>query len=185
WKSSCACWCRGVAFAWNTFRVPEYTGTKVIAGDIQTFDELGAHATLGEVLLALGGRLTRLQTELLAGLDQPLTIRQYRILSRVSGGHTSLTELCKLAHRNPSTMSESVDKMVNQGLLSRRRSDTSRRTVLLELTAKGRRARDAARRALDKFTTELTAGVDPGLHAQLHDALSRIYFAVQGNLDDH
>jgi DNA-binding MarR family transcriptional regulator len=157
----------------------------MIAGDMQTFDELGAHASLGEVLLALGGRLTRLQTELLAGLDHPLTIRQYRILSRVSSGHTSLTELCKLAHRNPSTMSESVDKMANQGLLSRRRSDTSRRTVLLELTAKGRGARDAARRALDKFTAELTAELDPGLHTQLLDALSQIYFAVQGNLDDH
>jgi DNA-binding MarR family transcriptional regulator len=152
--------------------------------DTQTFDELGPEASLGEVLLALGGRLTRLQNELLAGLEQPLTIRQYRILSRVGSGHTSLTALCKLAHRNPSTMSESVDKMVNQGFLSRGSSDTNRRTMRLELTAKGVDSRDAARRALDKFTAEITAGLTPETRDELFPALSRIYFDIQGNLDD-
>ncbi|WIX98700.1 MarR family winged helix-turn-helix transcriptional regulator [Amycolatopsis mongoliensis] len=152
--------------------------------DTETFDELGPQASLGEVLLALGGRLTRLQTELLAGLEQPLTIRQYRILSRVGSGHTSLTALCKLAHRNPSTMSESVDKLVNQGFLSRRPSATSRRTMQLELTAKGVTARDTARRELDKFTAELTSGLAPEMREQLLPALSRLYFDVQGNLDD-
>ena len=152
--------------------------------DTQTFDELGPEAGLGEVLLALGGRLTRLQNELLAALDQPLTIRQYRILSRVGSGHTSLTALCKLAHRNPSTMSESVDKMVNQGLLSRGTSDTNRRTMRLGLTSKGVNARDAARRARDKFTSEITAGLTPKVREELLPALSQIYFEVQGNLDD-
>ncbi|GAA3527962.1 hypothetical protein GCM10022222_08690 [Amycolatopsis ultiminotia] len=152
--------------------------------DTETFDELGPDATLGEVLLALGGRLTRLQTELLAALERPLTIRQYRILSRVGAGHTSLTALCKLAHRNPSTMSESVDKMVNQGFLSRRPSATSRRTMQLELTGKGVNARDSARRALDKFAAELTAGLRPELRDQLLPVLSQLYFGVQGNLDD-
>ncbi|MEV6645791.1 MarR family transcriptional regulator [Amycolatopsis sp. NPDC051371] len=152
--------------------------------DTATFDEPGPDATLGEVLLALGGRLTRLQTELLAGLEQPLTIRQYRILSRVGAGHTSLTALCKLAHRNPSTMSESVDKLVNQGFLSRRPSATSRRTMQLDLTARGVDARDAARRALDKFTAELTSGLTPEVREQLLPTLAHLYHGVQGNLDD-
>ncbi|WP_326834140.1 MarR family transcriptional regulator [Amycolatopsis rhabdoformis] len=152
--------------------------------DTETFDELGPQASLGEVLLALGGRLTRLQTELMAGLEQPLTIRQYRILSRVGAGHTSLTALCKLAHRNPSTMSESVDKLVTQGFLSRQPSATSRRTMQLELTAKGVNARDTARRALDKFTAELTAGLTPEVRDRILPALSQLYFDVQGNLDD-
>lgn len=71
------------------------------------------------MLLAFAGRLTRLQTEILADLEVPLTIRQYRFLSRVDAGHTSLTALCRLAHRNPSTMSENVNKLVKQGLLTR------------------------------------------------------------------
>jgi DNA-binding MarR family transcriptional regulator len=140
--------------------------------------------SLGEVLMALGGRLTRLQTEILASLEQPLTIRQYRILSRVGAGHTSLTALCKLAHRNPSTMSESVDKLVTQGFLIRGTSDTSRRTMHLELTAKGRSSREAADRALEKFTDELTVGISPELQEQILPALTNIYLVTQADLDD-
>jgi DNA-binding MarR family transcriptional regulator len=139
---------------------------------------------LGEVLLALGGRLTRLQTEILAGLSQPLTIRQYRILSRVDNGHTSLTALCKLAHRNPSTMSESVDKLVTQGLLTRGVSDTSRRTMRLALTGKGISALEAGNRALEKFTSELTAGLSQEAQDHILPALHQLYADVQGNLDD-
>lgn len=148
-----------------------------------TFDA-GSFDNMGEVLMALGGRLTRLQTEILASLEQPLTIRQYRILSRVGAGHTSLTALCKLAHRNPSTMSESVDKLVTQGFLVRGTSDTSRRTMRLELTAKGTNARDAGDRALEKFTRELTVGIPPELQEQILPVLTNIYLITQADLDD-
>jgi DNA-binding MarR family transcriptional regulator len=146
--------------------------------------DAGSFDSMGEVLMALGGRLTRLQTEILASLERPLTIRQYRILSRVGAGHTSLTALCKLAHRNPSTMSESVDKLVTQGFLIRGTSDTSRRTMRLELTAKGRNARDAADRALEKFTQELTVGIPPELQEQIRPVLTNIYLVTQADLDD-
>jgi DNA-binding MarR family transcriptional regulator len=146
--------------------------------------DTGSFDNMGEVLMALGGRLTRLQTEILASLEQSLTIRQYRILSRVGAGHTSLTALCKLAHRNPSTMSESVDKLVTQGFLIRGTSDTSRRTMRLELTAKGRNARDAADRALRKFTRELTVGIPPELQEQILPVLTNIYLVTQADLDD-
>lgn len=155
------------------------------ARDDESFDVSGPYRTVGEVLLALGGRVTRLQTELLASLNQPLTIRQYRILSRVDSGHTSLTALARMAHRNPSTMSESVDKMVNQGLLSRRVSDTSRRTMTLSLTKAGRAALVAGNRALAKFTTELTSGVSDELQAQLLPVLNQLYQDIQGGLDDN
>ncbi|MCA1218721.1 MarR family winged helix-turn-helix transcriptional regulator [Streptomyces sp. 8L] len=140
--------------------------------------------TLGEVLLALGGRLTRLQTEILAGLPQSLTIRQYRILSRVDSGHTSLTALSKLARRNLSTMSESVDKLVTQGLLSRTASETSRRTMRLTLTVAGSAALEAGNRALGKFTSELTTNMPQELQDQVLPALQQVYMDVQGDLDD-
>lgn len=149
-----------------------------------SFDVSGPYESVGEVLLALGGRVTRLQTELLASLPQPLTIRQYRILSRVDGGHTSLTALARLAHRNPSTMSESVDKMVTQGLLDRRVSDTSRRTMALSLTKAGRAALTAGNRALSKFTSELTSGMSEELRARLLPVLNQLYQDIQGGLDD-
>ncbi|WPB92355.1 MarR family winged helix-turn-helix transcriptional regulator [Streptomyces malaysiensis] len=141
-------------------------------------------ATLGEVLLALGGRLTRLQTEILAGLGQPLTIRQYRILSRVDAGNTSLTSLSKLARRNLSTMSQSVDKLVQQGLLTRKTSESSRRTMQLALTAEGAAALDAGNRALAKFTSELTTRMPQELQDQILPALQQLFTDVQGDLDD-
>ncbi|MFI6344354.1 MarR family winged helix-turn-helix transcriptional regulator [Streptomyces sp. NPDC050560] len=140
--------------------------------------------TLGEVLLALGGRLTRLQTEILASLGQPLTIRQYRILARVDAGNTSLTALSKLARRNLSTMSESVDKLVHQGLLTRAPSETSRRTMRLALTKAGTAALEAADGALAKFTSELTTNMPRELQDQVLPALRQLYTDVQGNLDD-
>jgi DNA-binding MarR family transcriptional regulator len=150
----------------------------------ESFNVSGPYHTLGEVLLALGGRLTRLQTEILAGLPQPLTIRQYRILSRVDSGHTSLTALCKLAHRNPSTMSESVDKMVNQGLLRRSVSDTSRRTMALALTPSGRAALAAGNHSLAKFTGELCSGLPQQLQDELLPVFNQLYIDIQGSLDD-
>jgi DNA-binding MarR family transcriptional regulator len=156
-----------------------------VQDEADSFDVSGPYRSLGEVLLALGGRLTRLQTELLADLSQPLTIRQYRILSRVDSGNTSLTALAKLAHRNPSTMSESVDKMVNQGLLTRQVSRTSRRTMALSLTRSGKAALAAGSRALAKFTAELTLGMSDELQGRLLPVLNQLYADIQGGLDDN
>lgn len=135
------------------------------------------------MLLSFAGRLTRLQTEILAGLDVPLTIRQYRILSRVDAGHTSLMALCRLAHRNPPTMSESVNKLVKQGLLTRETEAADRRTMALALTAAGRSAQEAGRLALEKFSTELTAGLDEQIRADLLTVMRRLYSDTESLLD--
>ena len=149
-----------------------------------TVDAAEGSGTLGEILLALGGRVTRLQTELLASLDPPLTIRQYRILSRVDNGYTSLTALCKLAHRNPSTMSQSVDKLVQLGLLTRGTAEHSRRTMHLVLTGRGHEVLAASNRTLRKFTDSLTAGVPANLQEQLMPVVYQLYADLQGDLDD-
>ncbi|GHH87959.1 hypothetical protein GCM10018793_65780 [Streptomyces sulfonofaciens] len=159
------------------------TGADAVAPAADTTGTAPAAGELGEVLLALGGRLTRLQTEILAGLGQPLTIRQYRILSRVESGHTSLTALCRLAHRGTSTMSQSVDKLVQQGLLTRGVSDTSRRTMRLALTDAGLAALEAGDRALGKFTAELTARLPEKTRELLRPALDQLYADIQGHLE--
>lgn len=143
-----------------------------------------AEQPFGEMLLSFAGRLTRLQTEILAGLDVPLTIRQYRILSRVHAGHTSLRELCRLAHRNPPTMSESVNKLVKQGLLIRATEQADRRTMALALTDSGQQAREAGRLALEKFSFELTAGLDERVRADLLKVIRRLYHETEDLLDD-
>lgn len=157
--------------------IPERSGS--------TRDTVGEDDTLGELLLALGGRLTRLQTELLATLNPPLTIRQYRILSRVGSGYTSLTALCKLAHRNPSTMSQSVDKLVQLDLLTRTTAEHSRRTMHLALTPRGQGVQAAGARALRKFTDDLTAGIPADLQSRMLPVVNRLFHDLQGSLDDH
>lgn len=139
---------------------------------------------LGEMMLSFAGRLTRLQTEILAKLDVPLTIRQYRILSRVDAGHTSLMALCRLAHRNPPTMSESVNKLVRQGLLTRDTRAADRRTMVLALTDAGQQAREAGRVALEKFGFELSAGLDKQIRGDLLAVLRRLYSETEDLLTD-
>ncbi|WP_236795416.1 MarR family winged helix-turn-helix transcriptional regulator [Amycolatopsis sp. GM8] len=139
---------------------------------------------LGEMMLSFAGRLTRLQTEILAGLDVPLTIRQYRILTRVDAGHTSLSALCRLAHRNPPAMSESVNKLVKQGLLTRETEAADRRTMALALTAAGRVAQETGRLALEKFSAELTAGLNEQIRADLLTVMQRLYTETESRLDE-
>lgn len=143
-----------------------------------------AGRSLDTMLLAFAGRLTRLQTEILADLDVPLTIRQYRILSRVDAGHTSLMALCRLAHRNPPTMSESVHKLVKQGLLTRETDAADRRAMSLALTLAGRAAMEAGRVALEKFSSELSAGFDEKTRGDLLTAMHRIYTQTESQLSD-
>lgn len=143
-----------------------------------------AEQPVGEMMLNFAGRLTRLQTEILSALEVPLTIRQYRILSRVRAGHTSLMALCRLAHRNPPTMSESVNKLVKQGLLTRETAEADRRTMALVLTDAGLAAYEAGRLALEKFSSELTAGLDDQLCADLLGVMHRLYVETESRLDD-
>ncbi|WP_160148776.1 MarR family winged helix-turn-helix transcriptional regulator [Amycolatopsis alkalitolerans] len=138
---------------------------------------------LGEMMLSFAGRLARLETETLAGLEVPLTIRQYRILSRVDAGYTSLMALCRLAHRNPPTMSESVNKLVRQGLLTRETEAADRRTMVLALTAAGREAHEAGRLALEKFGTELTSGLDEQIRNDLLAVTRRLYTEMESRLE--
>lgn len=165
------------------FRVP-----KVLVGEVSAQERPAAPGTpaaqpLGEMMLSFAGRLSRLQTEILAGLDVPLTVRQYRILSRVGAGHTSLSALCQLAHRNPPTMSESVNKLVKQRLLTRDKEAADRRTMALALTVAGRQAHEAGRVALEKFGAELTAELDEQIRTDLLAVMRRLYAETESRLD--
>lgn len=130
--------------------------------------------TLEELLLAIGALLMRRQTETLAGLEQPLTFRQYRILARVGDeGSISLTELARQANRSMPTITESVSALVERGLVSRNGTH-DRRSVALSLTSAGRSGLDDARRALTTFAAELTSGLPKHSRPELECALTSI-----------
>lgn len=132
-------------------------------------------ATTAQVLLSLAGRLTRWQTDALANLDVPLTLRQYRLLRRVRDGHTTAAELARLARRSLPTISQSIDVLVRNELLSRQRSERDRRVVELTLTSHGEGALEIADRAVEAIVHELASRVPEGLTGPLLDALHELY----------
>ncbi len=124
----------------------------------------------GELLLLAVSRMNRLQIDELGKLDTPLTLRQYRILQRISQGHTSLSELGKLAHRSLPTMSESTDGLIRRKLLTRRVLASDRRSVVLSLTKSGERALAAGNALME----ELSEGFFARLPATKRTVLEQI-----------
>ncbi len=121
--------------------------------------DMRASVDTGQLLLSGSARLHRLQVELLAQLNQPLTIRQFRILQRIDEGVTSMTGLSKLAHRSLPTISESVEGMIRRGLLTRAASEADRRAMVLQVSAAGRQALEDARSTFDQFAADIMATV--------------------------
>ncbi|MQA84733.1 MAG: MarR family transcriptional regulator [Streptosporangiales bacterium] len=132
-------------------------------------------AGLEWILMRLATRLERLQTEALAGLSEPVTFRQYRILARVRGGHTSLTGLAHALRRSLPTVSASVDILVKRGLLTRDPAPNDRRLITLGVTRRGVEVLEEGRVTLESLTSALTAHLPDQDREVLTKALTEIY----------
>jgi DNA-binding MarR family transcriptional regulator len=124
-------------------------------------DSPDAEFDAGLALLELAPRLTRLENSVLGDVDPPLTFRQYRLLERISQGHTTITALGRLATITLPAVSESVDVLVRKGLLARSSSSRDRRESHLAVTDLGSRALRDARAALDDLATTVLSGILP------------------------
>lgn len=109
--------------------------------DAETFD----------LLVAVPARLSRLHGAILGRLEPKLTFRQYRTLSRVAGGFTSMSQLAARGNLSLPTVSENVEGLVRRGLMTATQSVEDRRAVVLEVTDAGRAAVAAADAALREF----------------------------------
>lgn len=135
-----------------------------------------------QLLFQLAPRLTRLENALLKELPQPLTFRQYRFLLRVAEGSSTLTEL-----RTPSTLSlaavsESVDLLVQRGLLARAVDPLDRRAIAISITPNGRRALSDATSVLDRLGSELVEEIGVEDAERLRDVLDLITARVTDRL---
>ncbi|BDZ45053.1 MarR family winged helix-turn-helix transcriptional regulator [Naasia aerilata] len=104
-----------------------------------------------ELLLAVPARLSRLHNAILGSLDPRLTFRQYRTLSRIAEGFTSLSQLAARGNLTLPTVSENVDGLVRRGLMTTTPSPQDRRAVVLGITDAGRAAVASADAALQDF----------------------------------
>jgi DNA-binding MarR family transcriptional regulator len=127
---------------------------------------------LGEILLLAVSRMHRLQVERLSQLKTSLTLRQYRILQRVSEGYTSLSELSRLSHRSLPSTSESVELLVRRKLLTRQVSQVDRRAMELGLTPAGRTALAQGKKCMadlsEGFLAQFPKSKQPALAQLVH-----------------
>jgi DNA-binding MarR family transcriptional regulator len=96
-----------------------------------------AFLTASRLLVAIAARS-------MAGTDERVTLRQFRMLVLLAGkGETNLVTLAESLAVNPSTALRMVDRLVDAGFVARRVNPASRREVLLQLTQTGKQLVDA------------------------------------------
>jgi len=137
-----------------------------------------------QLLFELAPRLTRLENAVLKALAVPLTFRQYRLLARVQAGSSTLTEL-----RAPSTLtlaavSESVDGLVQRGLLARQVAVDDRRAVRISITEEGRAAVLDAAAALHELASDLVEDLRTHDAGEVHRLLADVVDQVTSRLRD-
>lgn len=66
-----------------------------------------------------------------------ITVEQFHILRHIRKGHATVSELAQVKQISRPAISQSVDALVNKGLIERRPNPVDRRNVQLELTGEG------------------------------------------------
>ena len=93
-----------------------------------------------DALLTASRLLVAISARSIALVDDAITIPQFRTLVTLSNeGPVNLATLASLLDVQPSTIGRMVDRLVSAGLIDRRAHPTSRRELVAELTARGRR----------------------------------------------
>jgi DNA-binding MarR family transcriptional regulator len=123
----------------------------------------------------LGGALVATMIEnSLSAFD--LTIDMWRLLSVLSyRGTQRQVDLVDMTCIEPSSVSRLVTRLVRLGLVTRRRSETSNREVVIELTAKGRAQVERIIPNAHKLEQIATAGVPAKDMAVVKRSLRRMY----------
>ena len=109
--------------------------------------------------------------ESLATVDPPVTMPQFRVLVLASEAPRNVTTIAEDLEVHPSNATRVCDRLVNAGLLDRRRATADRRQVVLSLTPAGERLVETAmswrrgrvERAMARMTPEERSGLAAAL----------------------
>ena len=140
-----------------------------------TAGERALDRELQDLIVAVPARLSRLHQSILGGLEPRLTFRQYRTLSRVANGYTTLSQLAARGNLSLPTVSENVDGLVRRGLLSTSQSELDRRAIVLGITEQGLAAVKAADAALEDLVRYLAADIPESDLQVVKRALQSLY----------
>ncbi|MFV0243556.1 MAG: MarR family winged helix-turn-helix transcriptional regulator [Qingshengfaniella sp.] len=107
--------------------------------------------------------------------DHGLKVRSFSVLSVVfSNPGISSSELAKVLRMERSNLVPILDLLETRGLIERTRMTTDRRRYAITTTARGRRLRDIAARALRKQDDHLLVRLSAEERAQLFCLLAKI-----------
>lgn len=132
---------------------------------------------LAELLIRYGARMYRLLDEALGSISVPLTLAQYGIMDRAADADVTMSEHARAASRTLSSISTTVNGLVRQGLLYRRRDDGDGRVIYLHLTDEGHRVLEearAARRELGEWAIDTGGAALLPVHAELNAHYKRL-----------
>jgi MarR family transcriptional regulator for hemolysin len=101
------------------------------------------------------------------------------LVSLKSGRATSQEELAGAVGVRGATLTQHLDAMESDGLVTRRRDPRNRRVHLVELTARGEAAFHRMRGAAASFDRRLTGGLTAGDLARLAELLDRLATNVE------
>ena len=105
--------------------------------------------------------------------DRP-TMEQYRMLQMLSMRSPNLRELAERHAVTPSTMSRSIDVVVQRGWVTRTPAPDDRRQVVIALSEEGRSIHDAMMGQVREHLAVRLRALDPAERARLYDALQAI-----------
>lgn len=112
-------------------------GKRSSAGRRQVLSESVSEEAIPFLLRQVAERLSRSLTEALKAFDQPPAV--YRVLIALERSSPSgIGELAEATLIDPSTLSRTIDRMEEQGLVKRGPGSGDGRTVMVAVTAAGR-----------------------------------------------
>jgi len=134
-------------------------------------------APVGSLLLQVIRAHARVGTELLhqAGLTPP---HEIVLLYLDVHGPVPQSDLVHYLGRDRSTVTATLQAMERAGLVTRTRSRTDKRALVVELTEKGRRAVPRAKAAWHELERRTTRALTPAQKAELMRALTAIRDAL-------
>jgi MarR family transcriptional regulator, organic hydroperoxide resistance regulator len=120
-----------------------------------------------------------------AAADQLAELRlgaaEMNVLANLADGAArTASELAKAVGSRPTTMTSVLDRLEARGLLARRAHPRDRRALQIELTAEGRRAAAAVRRAFRSVEQRALKGLSPAAV----DAFKQVLDALAGGSDE-
>ena len=109
---------------------------------------------------------------------------EYGVLNKCHRGEgNTVTELARIFPVKAPTMSRVVNKLVDRGLISRRRLSSDRRTVRLRLTREGRLVADRLGESLEESLALLMNGISDDERANFTVTAQKIMVNLE-NLED-